>query len=87
MHLKLNSMLLCIFVTMTLVSVEAKGNLIVIPSGCAAACPPGDKLLCAKNTVTQGLGTFESDCIFGRFNSCHRTLESKYLTNEHAPTI
>lgn len=79
MHLKVYSMFFCLFVAMTIVNVEANGNLIVIPSGCAAACPPGDKLLCARNTVTKTLGTFESDCIFGRFNSCHRTLESKYL--------
>lgn len=81
MHLKVYSMFFCLFVAMTIVNVEANGSLIVIPAGCAAACPPGDKLLCAKNAVTKALGTFESDCIFGRFNSCHRTSESKYLRN------
>lgn len=80
-------MFVCLFFAMTLVSVEVKGDLIAIPAGCAAACPPGDKLLCARNSITQALGTFESDCIFGRFNSCHRTTESKYIIYECALII
>lgn len=41
------------------------------------ACPPGGKKLCARNLVTKQLGTFESDCVFGRYNNCVKTTESK----------
>lgn len=33
--------------------------------------------MCAKNTVTGKLGTFDSECNFGRYNNCYRTTESK----------
>ncbi|KAG5684367.1 hypothetical protein PVAND_013602 [Polypedilum vanderplanki] len=47
-----------------------------IPEDCAQACPHHDgNFLCAKNTVTGQLGTFESECIFGRYNSCIKTTQ------------
>lgn len=46
------------------------------------ACPPSPSAqqLCAKNTVTDQLGTFDSECNFGRYNNCYRTTQSKSQT-------
>ncbi|KAG5684870.1 hypothetical protein PVAND_014080 [Polypedilum vanderplanki] len=48
-----------------------------IPEVCGNACPinGNGNLLCAKNMETGELGTFESDCILGRYNSCIRTTQ------------
>ncbi|CRK87673.1 CLUMA_CG001466, isoform A [Clunio marinus] len=50
---------------------------VAIPDECAQSCPPTGQQLCAKNTVTQQLGVFDSDCIFGRYNSCTK-IAQKY---------
>lgn len=43
------------------------------------ACPHHGKTLCARNLKTGKLGTFESDCHFGRYNNCVRAHQSEYI--------
>lgn len=50
---------------------------VTIPDGCAGACPEGGAAVCGRNKVTKKLGSFENECVFGRYNNCHKTTESK----------
>jgi hypothetical protein len=60
-------------------------ELVKIPEGCAGACPPGQQKICARNSVTKQLGEFESECIFGRYNSCTKTVQRKFILSSFCP--
>lgn len=53
---------------------------VTIPEGCAAACPHGGPSICGRNVETKQLGTFENECTFGRYNSCHKIKHSMGLS-------
>ncbi|CAG9803470.1 unnamed protein product [Chironomus riparius] len=79
MFLKLSAItILLIFCYTSLSSTHAVVSRVAMPEGCARACPPQrnpSRFICARNSVTGVLGTFEGDCTFGRYNHCVNTRE------------
>lgn len=70
-------LLLCVLCAQVLYANAAVAR-VVIPRGCAEACPHLDnQKMCGKNRVTHKLGTFDSECFFGRYNNCVHAHESE----------
>ncbi|KAG5684871.1 hypothetical protein PVAND_014081 [Polypedilum vanderplanki] len=76
MVFKLSSLALLLLFCYTSVSTYFYVGKVVLPEGCANACPPQrdpQRFICARNVVTGQLGMFDGECQFGRYNHCIHT--------------
>lgn len=82
MTLKLSSLAVILIACYSLVSTYFVVDRVVIPDGCARACPPQSnpsRFICGRNRATGQLGMFDSECFFGRYNHCIYVNQRKSL--------
>lgn len=80
MIFKLSTLAFLLLFCYTSVSTYFLVGKVMIPDGCARACPPQrdpTRNICARNIATGRLGMFDGECHFGRYNHCIHTRQRK----------
>ena len=75
MAIKLTTLVILLTLCYTMLSTSLHAQKVLMPEGCARACPPQRdpaRFICARNTESGRLGMFDSECFFGRYNHCNQ---------------